>query len=357
MADIRQLLRPHLQTLVPYASARDEFSGEAAIFLDANENPLGSATMESYNRYPDPYQYRVKRMLAKIKCVQTDQIFLGNGSDEAIDLLIRAFCEPGKDHIIILPPTYGMYKVSADVNNVEVRELLLTADYQPRVDNILEAANEQSKILFLCSPNNPTGNLQNGEAIRQLLEGFPGLVVVDEAYIDFAGVESWAEKLEEYPNLVVLQTFSKAWGLAALRLGIAMASPELISILNKIKPPYNVSELTQEKAIEAMRSYDKMQTQVEVILHEREALMKRLEAMPLIEKVYPTDANFVMVKVPAARPLYNYLVEKGIIVRDRSRVALCEGCLRITIGTPDENEQLLQQLAAYQAESPEADVS
>lgn len=349
MADIRQLLRPHLLNLVPYASARDEFSGEAAIFLDANENPLGSATAESYNRYPDPYQYQVKRMLAKIKCVKHEQIFLGNGSDEAIDLLIRAFCEPGKDHIIILPPTYGMYKVSADVNNVAVRELLLTADYQPRVDNILEAANENSKILFLCSPNNPTGNLQDREAIRQLLEGFPGLVVVDEAYIDFAKVGSWAEKLAEHPNLVVLQTFSKAWGLAALRLGIAFASPELISILNKIKPPYNVSELTQDKAIEAMRSYDKMQLQVQVILHERRQLLAALEALPLIEKVYPTDANFVMVKVPAARQVYAFLVDKGIIVRDRSRVALCEGCLRITIGTPAENEQLLQEFAAYPA--------
>ncbi len=355
MDNILQLLRPHLRNLVPYASARDEFSGEAAIFLDANENSLGSATAESYNRYPDPYQYTVKRMLAKIKCVKHEQIFLGNGSDEAIDLLIRAFCEPGTDHIIILPPTYGMYKVSADVNNVEVRELLLTGDYQPRVDNILEAANEKSKILFICSPNNPTGNLQDGEAIRQLLEGFPGLVVVDEAYIDFAKADSWAEKLEEYPNLVVLQTFSKAWGLAALRLGMAFASPDLINILNKIKPPYNVNELTQEKAIEAMRSYDKMRKQVQVILYEREQLKKALEALPLIEKVYPTDANFVMVKVPAARQVYTYLVEKGIIVRDRSRVALCEGCLRITIGSPTENEQLLQVLAAFPAVRPEAE--
>ena len=349
MADLQKLLRPHLQKLVPYASARDEFSGEAAVFLDANENPLGSATAEEYNRYPDPYQHAVKRMLSKIKGVNTDQIFLGNGSDEAIDLLIRAFCEPGKDHIIILPPTYGMYKVSADINNVEVREVLLSEDYQPRVEAILEQVDEHSKLLFICSPNNPTGNLQNPEAIRKLLENFPGLVVVDEAYIDFTGKESWLQKLNEYPNLVVLQTFSKAWGLAALRLGIAFSSPELISILNKIKPPYNVSELSQERALEAMRNIDKMKTQVNIILYERQELIKKITLLPLVEKVYPTDANFVMVKVPAARQVYEFLVGKGIIVRDRSRVALCEGCLRITVGTPYENEQLLEQLAAFPA--------
>ncbi len=353
MADLEKLLRPHLRKLVPYASARDEFSGEAAVFLDANENPLGSATAEEYNRYPDPYQQRVKHALARIKNVKENRIFLGNGSDEAIDLLIRAFCEPAKDHIIILPPTYGMYKVSADVNNVEVKEVLLSADYQPRPDKILEEVNEHSKILFICSPNNPTGNLQESGAIQKLVESFPGLVVVDEAYIDFAGVDSWAQKLDDYPNLIVLQTFSKAWGLAALRLGIAYANPELISILNKIKPPYNVSELTQERALEAMSNIDKMNAQVSIILHERSILMEALEELPLVEKVYPTDANFVMVKVPQARRVYDFLVKKGIIVRDRSRVALCEGCLRITVGSPGENEQLLLQLAAYTSEEAE----
>ena len=349
MADIQRLLRPHLQNLVPYASARDEFSGNAAVFLDANENSMGSATAEEYNRYPDPYQHGVKKMLEKVKCVNKEQIFLGNGSDEAIDLLIRAFCEPGQDHIIILPPTYGMYRVSADINNVAVKEVLLSPDYQPRVEAIMGEVNEYSKILFICSPNNPTGNVQDPEAIEELLKGFPGLVVVDEAYIDFAGIDSWAEKLKEYPNLVVLQTFSKAWGLAALRLGIAFASTEIVSILNKIKPPYNVNELTQERAMEAMRNFDKMKTQVSIILHERTQLIKELSNLPLVEKVFPTDANFVMVKVPAARQVYNFLVEKGIIVRDRSRVALCEGCLRITVGTPSENEQLLVQLAAFPA--------
>ncbi|WP_017731781.1 histidinol-phosphate transaminase [Nafulsella turpanensis] len=349
MAELLQLLRPHLQKLVPYSSARDEFSGEAAVFLDANENPLGSATLENYNRYPDPYQYRVKRMLAKIKCVEQEQTFLGNGSDEAIDLLIRAFCEPGQDHIIILPPTYGMYKVSADINNVEVRELLLSSDFQPRVEAILEAANAQSKILFICSPNNPTANLQNPEAVRLLLQSFPGLVVVDEAYIDFARVNSWTEKLEEFPNLVVLQTFSKAWGLAALRLGIAMASPEIIAILNKIKPPYNINELTQERALNAMRNFDKMEMHVKLILHERERLVKALEDLALVEKVYPSDANFVLLKVKGARQVYEYLVKQGIIVRDRSKVALCEDCLRITVGTPEENDLLLEQLALYSA--------
>ena len=347
MAKLLQLLRPHLRKLVPYSSARDEFSGEAAIFLDANENPLGSATAEDYNRYPDPYQYRVKRMLAKIKGIEQDQVFLGNGSDEAIDLLIRAFCEPTKDHIIILPPTYGMYKVSADINNVEVRELLLSEDYQPRVEAILAAANAHSKILFICSPNNPTANLQDPEAIRQLLEKFPGLVVVDEAYIDFAGAESWVEKLKEYQNLVVLQTFSKAWGLASLRLGVAMASPELIAVLNKIKPPYNINGLTQERALNAMCNFDKMEMQVKLILHEREKLVKALISFPLVEKVYPSDANFVLIKVKGARKVYEFMVQQGIIVRDRSKVALCEECLRITVGTPEENEELLQQLAAY----------
>ena len=354
MADLQKLLRPHLQKLVPYASARDEFSGEAAVFLDANENPLGSATAEEYNRYPDPYQHRVKHMLARVKKVKEDRIFLGNGSDEAIDLLIRAFCEPGKDHIIILPPTYGMYKVSADINNVEVKEVLLSTDYQPRVEEILNEVNEQSKILFICSPNNPTGNLQDAGSIRKLVESFPGLVVVDEAYIDFARVDSWAQELDKYPNLIILQTFSKAWGLAALRLGIAFANPELIRILNKIKPPYNVSELTQERALEAMSNIDKMETQVSIILHERVELMKALEELPLVEKVYPTDANFVMVKVPEPRKVYEFLVKKGIIVRDRSRVALCEGCLRITVGSPDENDQLLTQLAAWSAAGAEA---
>lgn len=349
MAELQTLLRPHLRSLVPYTSARDEFSGEAAVFLDANENSMGSATAEDYNRYPDPYQYRVKRILAKVKGVKQEQIFLGNGSDEAIDLLMRAFCEPGKDHIIILPPTYGMYKVSADINNVEVRELLLSAKYQPQVDQILAAASEHSKILFICSPNNPTGNLQDAEAIRKLLEGFPGLVVVDEAYIDFAGVESWTTKLRDYPNLVVLQTFSKAWGLAALRLGMAFASPELIGILNKIKPPYNISGLTQEHAIEALHSYDKMKKQVSLILHEREQLTKELMGLPMVEKVYPSDANFVMAKVAGARKVYEHLVGKGIIVRDRSRVVLCENCLRITVGAPGENEQLLEELTSYSA--------
>lgn len=347
MAELLQLLRPHLRKLVPYSSARDEFSGEAAIFLDANENPLGSATAENYNRYPDPYQYRVKRMLAKVRCVDLNQIFLGNGSDEAIDLLVRAFCEPGKDHIIILPPTYGMYKVSADINNVEVREVLLTPEYQPEVEAILAASNAQSKILFICSPNNPSGNLQDPEAVAELLEKFPGLVVVDEAYIDFSGKESWVEKLKEYPRLVVLQTFSKAWGLASLRLGIAMASPELIAVLNKIKPPYNINGLTQERALNAMRNFDKMEMQVRLILFEREKLEKALKDLPLVEMVYPSDANFVLVKVKGARKIYEYLVDRGIIVRDRSKVALCENCLRITVGTPEENEELLQQLNAY----------
>ena len=347
MVDILKLLRPHLQQLTPYSSARDEFSGTASVFLDANENSFGSATAEDFNRYPDPHQRRVKRMLARLKQVPADQIFLGNGSDEPIDLLIRAFCTPAEDHIIILPPTYGMYSVSANINAVEVREVLLRPDFSLDAQAVLAQATANSKIIFLCSPNNPTGNLMNKEAVELILKGFPGIVVIDEAYIDFSKEESWTCRLEEFPNLVVLQTFSKAWGLAALRLGMAFGSRTLIDILNKIKPPYNISLLTQEHALRAITNRDKMKRQVSLTLYEREQLMQRLPSLPIVEHVYASEANFLLVKVSGARAIYNYLLEKGIVVRDRSRVKLCDECLRITIGTPDENEQLLEALAAY----------
>ncbi|WP_224996517.1 histidinol-phosphate transaminase [Cesiribacter sp. SM1] len=347
MFSLQKLLRPHLLGLSPYSSARDEFSGTASVFLDANENSFGSATAEDFNRYPDPHQRRVKRMLARLKEVPADQIFLGNGSDEPIDLLIRAFCRPGEDHIIILPPTYGMYSVSANINAVEVKEVLLRSDFSLDAEAVLQQANANSKILFICSPNNPTANLMEKGAVEQILKGFPGLVVVDEAYIDFCKEESWTCKLDEYPNLVVLQTFSKAWGLAALRLGMAFGSKELVDLLDKIKPPYNINQLTQEYALRAITNRDKMKRQVSLTLYEREQLAKKLTELPLVEKVYPTDANFILVKVQEARAMYNFLLEKGIVVRDRSRVKLCEECLRITIGTPDENEQLLEAMAAF----------
>lgn len=351
MFDIKQLLRPHLLNITPYSSARDEFSGKATVFLDANENSFGSATAEDFNRYPDPHQLRLKRMIARLKQVPADQIFLGNGSDEPIDLLIRAFCRPGQDHIIILPPTYGMYSVSASINAVAVREVLLRPDFSLDVEAILQQADANSKLLFICSPNNPTGNLMDTGAVERLLQEFKGLVVIDEAYIDYAREASWTSRLDEFPNLIVLQTFSKAWGLAALRLGMAFASRELVEILDKIKPPYNISSLSQDFALRAITNRDKMKRQISLTLFEREQLAKRLAELPLVEQVYPTDANFLLVKVKGARAVYQALLEKGIVVRDRSRVKLCDECLRITVGTPDENEQLLEALHVY-AQTP-----
>lgn len=347
MFDIKQLLRPHLQNITPYSSARDEFSGKATVFLDANENSFGSATAEDFNRYPDPHQLRLKRMIARLKQVPADQIFLGNGSDEPIDLLIRAFCRPGQDHIITLPPTYGMYSVSAHINAVAVHEILLRPDFSLDVEAILKQADANSKLMFICSPNNPTGNLMDAGAVERLLQEFKGLVVIDEAYIDYARGASWSSRLDEFPNLIVLQTFSKAWGLAALRLGMAFASRELIEILDKIKPPYNISTLTQDFALRAITNRDKMKRQISLTLFEREQLAKRLAGLPVVEQVYPTDANFLLVKVKDARAIYQSLLEKGIVVRDRSRVKLCDECLRITVGIPDENEQLLEALGTY----------
>jgi histidinol-phosphate aminotransferase len=354
MFDINSLLRPHLRSLTPYSSARDEFSGTAQVFLDANENSFGSATAEDFNRYPDPHQRRVKRMLARLKEVPADQIFLGNGSDEPIDLLIRAFCQPGEDHILILPPTYGMYSVSANINAVGIREVLLRPDFSLDAEAVLTRTDKHSKILFICSPNNPTGNLMDKGAVEKLLREFPGLVVVDEAYIDYCKEDSWTCRLEEFPNLVVLQTFSKAWGLAALRLGMAFASREIVDILDKIKPPYNISLPTQQYALRAITNRDKMKRQLALTLFERRQLEQKLPAQAVVEKLYPSEANFLLVKVQEARPLYDYLLEKGIVVRDRSRVQLCDGCLRITVGTPDENEQLLEALAAYPVRKEEA---
>ena len=338
--DIKSLVRENVLRLKPYSSARDEFKGEANVFLDANENPYPSP----YNRYPDPLQWKVKQKLAALKNVQPEQIFLGNGSDEAIDLLIRAFCEPHQDSILITDPTYGMYSVCAGVNAVNVQQVTLTNNFDLDLDAFPKIIDSSTKIIFLCSPNNPTGNLLSRKKIIQIIERFYGLIVIDEAYIDFANEKSFVEELSNYSNLVVLQTFSKAWGLAGLRLGIAFASKEIIQVLNKIKYPYNVSIKTQELALDALDNVYKKDIWVDEILSERKKMIEELRAVDLVRHIYPSDANFVLVKVTDAPVVYKFLADKGIIVRDRSKVTLCDNCLRITIGTPAENKELLQAL-------------
>ncbi|MBD3630926.1 histidinol-phosphate transaminase [Cyclobacterium sp.] len=342
--DLTKLLRPHIAALKPYSSARDEYTGKEGVFLDANENPLGSITREAYNRYPDPYQIALKTRLSQIKKVPAENMFLGNGSDEAIDLLFRAFCRPGMDNVIILPPTYGMYEVSAGINDTRVVKVPLTTDFQIREDEVLQAVDAHTKIIFICSPNNPSGNKLNRDAIYKILKGFDGLLVVDEAYIDFSDEPSFSEELDRYPNLLVLQTLSKAWGLAALRLGMAYASSEIIAILNKIKPPYNVSGLTQQTVLQAMGNMDKLDGMVQDILKQKEKLIKDLEKISRVEKVFPSQANFLLVKVPDAHKVYQQLIGKKIIVRDRSKVQHCDDCLRITVGTEGENKRMLQAL-------------
>ncbi len=342
--DLNSLLRPHIAKLQPYTSARDEYTGTEGVFLDANENPFGSITDQDFNRYPDPYQFALKAEISNIKEVRPTQIFLGNGSDEAIDLLYRAFCNPGKDNVILLPPTYGMYEVSASINDVEIRKVPLTADFQLQPEKILAQANDNSKILFICSPNNPSANKVKREEILFLLRNFKGLVVVDEAYIDFSDEPSFTNHLDEYPNLLVMQTFSKAWGLASLRLGMAFASEEIIRILNKIKPPYNISGLTQETVLAAIRNKDKVKTMIREILEEREFLQAELAKLPIIQKIHPSHANFLLVKIPNAGQVYDDLIEEKVIVRNRSKVLLCEDCLRITVGTRAENEAFLGAL-------------
>lgn len=343
--DLNRLLRPHIATLKPYSSARDEYSGKEGIFLDANENPFGSITEEDFNRYPDPYQKDLKARIGQIKGIDPSRIFLGNGSDEAIDLLFRAFCRPGVDNVILLPPTYGMYEVSAGINDVATIKVPLTADFQLDITAIQAAITPYSKILFICSPNNPSGNKLNREDIRTLIGSFEGLVVVDEAYIDFSDEPSFITELDRYPNLLVMQTFSKAWGLASLRLGMAFASTEIIAILNKIKPPYNVSGLTQSKVLEALQDLKSMNQMTADILTAREQLREGLLKLPAVHKIHPSHANFLLVQINQPKETYNELVKQQIIVRDRSKVTLCEGCLRITVGTPAENNQLLSVLS------------
>lgn len=345
--NIDQLLRENIKRLVPYSSARDEFKGEASIFLDANENAFGSPLPVAYNRYPDPLQAKLKERIAEIKGVPGQHIFLGNGSDEVIDIVYRAFCNPGTDNVIICPPTYGMYEVSAHINDVTLRKVPLTPDFQLDLGGIEAAVDEHTKLIFICSPNNPSGNAFHREDIEAVLHNFHGIVVIDEAYINYSRHRSFIQELTEYPNLVVMQTLSKAWGLAALRVGMAFSSTVIVGIMNKIKPPYNINQASQELALEALGQVSQVNEWIRETVRERETLARALENLPIVQKVYPSDANFLLVKTDAPREIYEFLVQKGIIVRDRSKVMLCEGCLRITVGTPAENGTLLEAIGSF----------
>jgi histidinol-phosphate aminotransferase len=347
MFDINQIIRPNIKNLVPYSSARDEFKGEASVYLDANENAFGSPLDKAYNRYPDPMQYQVKMRLSEIKGVPARNIFLGNGSDEAIDILFRAFCNPGVDNVILVPPTYGMYEVSANINDIETRKVSLTEEYQLNVEGIAEAIDKNTKLIFICSPNNPTGNSINRDDIETLLANFNGIVVVDEAYINFSRQKTFIQELTEYANLVVMQTLSKAWGLAGLRIGMAFASEEIIEVMNKVKPPYNINEASQQLALQALQNTDLVNLWIKELLAERDKLVLKLKDMDFVLDIYPSDANFVLVKTTDANGIYNFLVQHGIIVRNRTKVELCEGSLRITVGTPEENQKLLETLQQY----------
>lgn len=342
--NINNLVRENIKSLKPYSSARDEYKDantKEMIFLDANENPFENGV----NRYPDPQQNNVKDALSKIKGVDKKNILLGNGSDEVLDLIYRAFCEPNKDNIITLPPTYGMYSVLADINAIENRKVLLTDNFQPQVKQILKAADANSKILFLCSPNNPTGNSFTIETIKELLIKFKGLIVIDEAYIDFSEQESWLNRLEKYPNLIITQTLSKAYGLAGIRLGVCYASEEIIAILNNIKPPYNVNELTQQRALVRLQNLDEVKNEIAQLVSERKLLKKELECcVSFIEKVYPSDGNFLLIKVDDATKRYNQLIKLGVVIRNRTNQPLCENCLRISVGVCEENQKLLRSL-------------
>ncbi len=338
--DLNKIVRSSIKGLKPYSSARDEFTGKADVYLDANENPFGNGL----NRYPDPYQKALKKEISKIKNIHEESIILGNGSDEVIDLLFRAFCEPGKDEAIIFPPTYGMYQVCADVNNVKTKKVPLTSDFEVDELSLLETIDKKSKIIWFCSPNNPTGNTMDPAVIKNVLNCFEGIVVIDEAYIDFSDSQSWVDFLEFHPNLFIIQTLSKAWGLAGLRLGMGFASKEIISVLNKIKPPYNVNSLTQEKAIEAIGYLDERNETIDAILAEKVKLREKLYQIDGVQQIYQSDTNFVLVKINNATNIYNKLVEQSIIVRNRSSVILCENCLRITVGKPAENDKLINAI-------------
>ncbi|MBP1618495.1 MAG: hisC [Bacteroidetes bacterium] len=336
--DLEKLVRPNIWALKAYSSARDEFKGEASVYLDANENPLNNP----YNRYPDPLQWKLKLRVAEVKQVAPEKIFFGNGSDEPIDLVIRIFCEPAVDNVVAIDPTYGMYQVCAGVNNVEYRKVLLNEDYSLDAGRVLARTDDHTKMIFLCSPNNPTGNVMNKSEVEKILRNFSGIVVLDEAYIDFAPNASCLSDLEKYPNLIILQTFSKAWGLAAVRLGMAFASPEIIRLFNKVKYPYNVNQLTQEFVLKELEQQERKQKWVESLLAGREYLSEQLKALPEVLQIYPSDANFVLLKVTDANVLYAQLADTGVIVRNRNTVTLCGNCLRVTVGTEEENKVLIE---------------
>ena len=348
MFNLNNILRENIKNLIPYSSARDEFKGEASVFLDANENSFGSPLPQNYNRYPDPLQLKIKHRLSQIKGVPAKNIFLGNGSDEAIDILFRAFCRPGIDNVITVPPTYGMYEVSAHINDVEIKKVKLNPSFQLNMEGIAEAIDENTRIIFICSPNNPTGNSIDRDDIQTLLANFDGLVVVDEAYINYSRQKTFIQELTEFSNLVVLQTLSKAWGLAGLRVGMAFASEEIIEVFNKVKPPYNINQASQQLALEALENIEQINNWIKQTVQEREKLSKALASLDFVQKIYPSDANFLLVKTADPGAIYQSLVNNGIIVRDRSKVELCEGCLRITVGTPEENGILLKSLQNIQ---------
>ena len=345
--NLDNLVRENIKKMTAYSSARHEFTGTANIFLDANENSFGSPLPENYNRYPDPLQLKLKEKISSIKGVPVQNIFLGNGSDEAIDLFFRIFCEPGKDNVLIFPPTYGMYEVCAEMNDVKVKRVSLTESFQLNLESIEAAIDANTKLIFVCSPNNPTGNSINRNDIEVLLNNFEGLVVIDEAYINYSKQKTFIPELTEYPNLVILQTLSKAWGLAGLRLGLAFAGQPIINYLNKVKYPYNINTATQQLAIEALGNISSVNNWTKTTVEQKEWLKDELLKLSFTQTVYPSDANFILVKMMEARKIYEYLSDKGIIVRDRSKVTLCDECLRITIGIPDENKQLIDALKLY----------
>jgi len=346
--NLDRLIRENIKNLKPYSSARHEFTGKASVFLDANENAYGSPLAEKFNRYPDPLQWQLKFQLARIKGVPAENIFIGNGSDEVIDLAYRVFCNPGKDNVIICPPTYGMYEVSANINDVAIKKVNLTKDFQLDVDGILDAVDLNTKLLFICSPNNPTGNNMRRDDVEVLLNNFSGIIVIDEAYINYSKQKTFTQELTEYPNLIVMQTLSKAWGLAALRLGLCYASMDIIDIFNKVKPPYNINEASQQLGLEALQDADMVNNWIKESVQQKEMVSKSLSQFSFVEKIYPSDANFILIKVKDANNVYDYLSSNEVIVRNRSKEAHCENCLRITIGTPGENTQLINLFKSYQ---------
>jgi histidinol-phosphate aminotransferase len=346
--DIDKIVRKNIENLKPYSSARSEYRGEAEIFLDANENAYGSPLDKNYNRYPDPLQWALKKELSKIKGVPPQNIFIGNGSDEVIDIAFRIFCNPGQDNVIVCPPTYGMYKVCADINDVEVKEVLLTEDFQLNVERILSAVDSNTKLLFICSPNNPTGNDMNRMDIELLLNNFPGIIIIDEAYINFSRQKTFIQELTEYENLIVMQTLSKAWGLAALRLGLGFASEKIIDLFNRVKPPYNINLSSQQLGIKALANIKEVNENIINTIQQRNWVHDQLQQFNFIQIIYASDANFILVKVDDANKLYQYLLLHRIIVRNRSKEPLCSNCIRITIGTPQENQKLINTLKSYE---------